>query len=253
MTLQDHGGQLLDVSGSLAGDPDCCCSCDCDVPNAPGTSDDCDCIEAAFGVAKSPTVTVTIGGSGNPRIITNPPAGPAQVCAAGTCPDITGDYVLGCNDPPLWFNACEFVCQDAGLGFLDAAWYVQVVRVEFTSDGDKYQLAITLYSVPTRTADETIPPDCDYDEADPPPISSLSFDDLEVRNIRYQWTTKLNHWYTWDTATCDPDACSNPVNTTLKCPLDADKTLIVDSGGNTEPTDVCTTENYTIALAFSSV
>lgn len=113
MPLYTYGGTLLRSGGGLTADGDCCCGagepCSCAIEATPLAG--CECVTSAYNTTFGTTAgaTVTITG-------TTPQGANSGVGACSkliTCCDITGTYVLDCNEA---IEQCcyTFICTDSG-------------------------------------------------------------------------------------------------------------------------------------------
>lgn len=156
MTLRDFGGFLLDVSGDLAGHSDCCCD-----PPIPAK---CQCIDVDDSVVPRPNVIFDVDYTSTAERLDDPSVfGDADCDAPASCPDVTGEYTVGCGSTAASFDAV-FVCtydHGGAIGKRDYYYYHDIqLENEFSTSG---QMGLTFQSgigyqayadpAPTSTAD----------------------------------------------------------------------------------------------------
>lgn len=231
----------------MAGAADCCCpECDCTVFKTPLAP--CQCMDADFGPYRSIQASITLSGSGTPKPIRDPIGGP-DLCAAGTCPDPTGTYVLNCQTTgtAVWKRWCftSFVC-DTGLMFTPDHHYYIEIKARFTYDTgtDTWGVSFSLTSGWERTTSGATPDTTCADSSS----STSAPNTLASKIWNYAISGQTHRDYLYETFDCDPSVCENET-IRARCP----NSSTWDSITTTTPAptkDACDPAGYTASLSF---
>lgn len=231
--------------------PGCnCCdgaACDCDNLNGPPTI--CQCIENDFDdegdwVTDSGTIQFTFNHSATI-------AGSLGFLCPGSCPDPSGTYSASCSSGiEIQRYAIASVCNPAPSPSDSYFIYYIVITFQFTTTG--YSVSFNLESGRTPNTLTSNP----Y-----PTLTSVSsrpseFDGPGQTCVFTANLTSQADYYLYNTATCDPTACTNPTQSHRKCTTGtmtnspASCSLPLDPFGDPAPPDFyCDTSASTFSAA----